>query len=123
MPAPCVSIGARPLVAPPRLLECPVQLEATLAGVHSIAANEAAIAGKLIALEVRIQRVHIEEEVLMDGHADRIDPDKWRPLIMSFCHFYGLGDRVHESELARIPESAYRYPRPAASLAPQASEN
>ena len=55
-------------MAPPRLLECPVQLEATLAGVHPIAAGEADRAGKLVALEVRIQRVHIEEDVLMAGH-------------------------------------------------------
>jgi hypothetical protein len=27
---------------------------------------------------------------------------------MSFCQFYGLGERVWESTLARIPESAYR---------------
>ncbi len=97
------------VVAPPRLLECPVQLEATLAGVHPIAAGEPDRAGKLVALEVRIQRVHIEEDLLMAGHRDRIDPDKWRPLIMSFTQFFGLGQRVHESELAKIPESAYRY--------------
>jgi flavin reductase (DIM6/NTAB) family NADH-FMN oxidoreductase RutF len=104
------------LVAPPRLLECPVHLEATLAGVHPIAANEPDRAGKLIALEVRIQRVHIDEEVLMGGHRDRIDPDKWRPLIMSFCHFYGLGAKLYESELAKIPESAYRYAPPPAPV-------
>jgi hypothetical protein len=61
-----------------------------------------------VALEVRIRRVHIAPELAMAGHDDRIDPDKWRPLIMSFCQFYGLSGRVHESELARIPESAYR---------------
>jgi hypothetical protein len=27
----------------------------------------------------------------MDGYDDRIDPVKWRPLIMSFCQFFGLG--------------------------------
>ena len=85
-----------------------MQLEATLSGSHPIAADEPERAGKLVALEVRIRRVHIAPQLLMAGHEDRIDPDKWRPLIMSFCQFYGLGERVHESELARIPESAYR---------------
>ena len=35
-------------------------------------------------------------------------PERWRPLIMSFQQFFGLGPMVHESTLARIPESAYR---------------
>jgi hypothetical protein len=44
----------------------------------------------------------------MDGFENRIDPDKWLPLIMSFCQFYGLGERVGQSTLAEIPEDAYR---------------
>lgn len=49
--------------------------------------------------------------LLLAGYENRIDPDAWRPLIMSFSQFYGLGGRVHTSRLAEIPESAYR-PRP-----------
>lgn len=45
----------------------------------------------------------------MAAYVDRIDPDKWRPSIMSFQHFYGLKPgTVHGSELAKIPEAAYR---------------
>jgi hypothetical protein len=43
----------------------------------------------------------------MEGHANRIDPDKWSPLIMNFQKFYGLGGQVHPSRLADIPEQAY----------------
>jgi hypothetical protein len=43
----------------------------------------------------------------MDGHTNRVDPDKWKPLIMSFQQFYSLGDRVHSSTLAEIPERLY----------------
>ena len=50
----------------------------------------------------------MDESILADGENHRIDPDKWRPLIMSFQHFYGLGPQVHESTLAQIPESMYR---------------
>jgi hypothetical protein len=39
---------------------------------------------------------------------NHINPDKWRPLIMSFCRFYGLSGEVHRSTLADIPEEAYR---------------
>jgi hypothetical protein len=44
----------------------------------------------------------------MAGTVDRIDPDAWRPLIMSFQKFYGLGAQVHPSTLASIPEHLYR---------------
>jgi hypothetical protein len=51
-------------------------------------------------------RMHIDERILMDGAEHRIDPDKWRPLIMSFCRFYGLGEELWQSTLAEIPEAA-----------------
>ena len=99
------------LVAPPRVMECPVQLEATLTATHGLEAQDPLRAGKLISLEVRIERVHIHEAIAMEGHENRIDPDRWRPLIMSFQHFYGLSERVHDSTLAKIPESSYRVVR------------
>jgi flavin reductase (DIM6/NTAB) family NADH-FMN oxidoreductase RutF len=95
-------------VAPPRVAECPVHLEAVLEAVHPIAAHDPRRRGNAVALEVRIVRVHVDEDVRLDGHDDRIDPARWRPLIMSFQQFFGLGDQVHESTLARIPEAAYR---------------
>jgi flavin reductase (DIM6/NTAB) family NADH-FMN oxidoreductase RutF len=106
-------------VRPPRVRECPVQLEAELAGEHALAAGDPDRRGHLIALEMRIVRVHVAPALRVAGTTDRIDPDAWRPLIMSFQHFYGLGDRVHASTLAEIPESAYRPParRPAAATA------
>lgn len=97
-------------VEPPRVLECPVQMEGRVEEAHGLAANDPLAKGRLVAFEVRIERVHIDEAVLMEGEENRVDPDKWRPLIMSFQHFYGLGERLHESTLARIPESAYRSP-------------
>ena len=96
------------LVQPPRALECPVQLEATLKHVHPIADEAPGLKGKLVSLEVQIERVHVDESVQFPGDPNRIDPDKWRPLIMSFQHFYGLGPRLRDSRLATIPESAYR---------------
>lgn len=95
-------------VAPPRVRECPVQLEARLVGRHGLAEGDLERRGKLVALEVEILRVHVEASLVMDGTTDRIDPTRWRPLIMSFCHFFGLGERVHPSRLAEIPEWMYR---------------
>ena len=102
-------------VAPPRAAECPIHLEAVLEEVHPVAKNDPH--RRLVALEVRIVRVHADESVRLAGHTDRIDPERWRPLIMSFQHFFGLTERVHPSTLARIPESAYR-PGPAAPPQP-----
>jgi flavin reductase (DIM6/NTAB) family NADH-FMN oxidoreductase RutF len=101
-------------VQPPRALECPVHLEATLKHLHPIADEVPDAKGKLISLEVQIERVHVDESIQFEGDPNRIDPDKWRPLIMSFQHFYGLGPRLCDSRLATIPESAYR----SAPLAP-----
>jgi flavin reductase (DIM6/NTAB) family NADH-FMN oxidoreductase RutF len=97
-------------VKPPRALECPIQMEAVLVAQHDLMADDVVSRGAVLIFEVRIQRVHVHPDVLMDEHSNRIDPDKWRPLIMSFQRFYGLGPELHESTLAQIPESAYRGP-------------
>lgn len=98
-------------VAPPRVKECPVQLEAKLEQVHPLEEDDERRRGSLVALEVQVTRVHIDDSIQMKGTANRIDSDKWRPLIMSFQEFYGLGPRLHRSTLATIPEELYRAPR------------
>jgi flavin reductase (DIM6/NTAB) family NADH-FMN oxidoreductase RutF len=104
-------------VAAPRAAECPVQIEAKLAQVHELAQEDAIWRGNLAAIEVRVTRVHAHPSIMMDGEPSRIDPDKWRPLIMSFQQFYGLApEKLQRSELGQIPETAYKPPgwRPAA---------
>lgn len=97
-------------VAAPRALECPVQMEAVVAARHGLADDTDALRDLTSVIEVRIRRVHVHPDLLMDGHEDRIDPDKWAPLIMSFQKFYGLSVQIHPSRLAEIPERAYRSP-------------
>ena len=98
-------------VAAPRALECPVQMEAKVAHVHELAADDEIWRGNLVAIEVRITRVHADPKIMMDGHPNRVDPDKWRPLIMSFQQFYGLASgKLQRSELGQIPETQYRPP-------------
>jgi flavin reductase (DIM6/NTAB) family NADH-FMN oxidoreductase RutF len=75
---------------------------------HKVAMGYRHERDKLVALEVTIVRVHVHESIRMAGHEQRIDPDRWRPLIMSFCRFYGLGPQVRPSTLAQVPESSYR---------------
>lgn len=96
-------------VQAPRAAECPIQLEAVLEHEHGYDAH-GPLAGYIAVLEARITRVHVDDSLLMDGHPNRIDPDKWRPLIMSFQQFYGLGEKVHASRLGEIEEELYRTP-------------
>jgi flavin reductase (DIM6/NTAB) family NADH-FMN oxidoreductase RutF len=84
------------LVSPPRVAECAVQMEAVVEHLHPFGPADSQLTG----IEARIVRVHADPAVLVPGHDRYFDPDRWRPLIMSFCEFYGLGDRVHPSRLA-----------------------
>jgi flavin reductase (DIM6/NTAB) family NADH-FMN oxidoreductase RutF len=95
------------IVKPPRIEECPVQLEAVLETWHPFKHGAGQNHGAM-AIEVRVVRAHIEQSILVPGTSNHIDPDKWRPLIMNFCQFYGLGERLQHSTLAEIPESKYR---------------
>lgn len=88
----------------PLIRECPLQMEAELAATHQLTGD----AATLVALEVRILKVRALPEILRATDPNRIDPDRWHPLIMSFCNFYGLGGQVHDSRLAEIPETMYR---------------
>jgi flavin reductase (DIM6/NTAB) family NADH-FMN oxidoreductase RutF len=97
-------------VAPPRVLECPVQMEAVVAAKHDLMEDDDVTRGKIVTFEVRVTRVHIHPDIMMEGKINRVDPDKWKPLIMSFQRYYSLGDEVHDSTLAKIPEELYRMP-------------
>jgi flavin reductase (DIM6/NTAB) family NADH-FMN oxidoreductase RutF len=100
--------GPSDIVRPARAMECPVQLEAQLVAIHPVAEEEPLQRGRILSLELKIVRVHLDDSILMDGQINRVDPDKWRPLIMSFQQFYGLGEQVHASVLSRVPEEMYQ---------------
>jgi flavin reductase (DIM6/NTAB) family NADH-FMN oxidoreductase RutF len=84
------------LVGPPRVHECPVQMEGIVHDVRPFGKNVSANM-----FEVHIVKLHVDEKLLVGGEArPHIDPVRWRPLIMSFCRFFGLGGEVHPSRLA-----------------------
>ncbi|MEJ1237522.1 flavin reductase family protein [Chryseolinea sp. T2] len=96
------------LVSAPRVKECPVQMEASFVGMHPIGAENGFQEVRVVAIELKILRVHLEQSITMTNNPNRVDPDKWKPLIMSFQEFYGLGEKVHSSALAQVPEMLYR---------------
>lgn len=85
-------------VAPPRVQECPIHLEGIVHDVRPFGKNVSANA-----FEVHVTRLHVDDSLLVEGSDPArpwIDPAKWKPLIMSFCRFFGAGDEVHPSRLA-----------------------
>jgi flavin reductase (DIM6/NTAB) family NADH-FMN oxidoreductase RutF len=85
---------ASELVGPPRVVECPIQLECKVVSMHPFAS-----ASNVTAFEVEVLRVHVEEELVIPG-TNYVDPLGWDPLIMKFCEFFGGGHNVHPSRLA-----------------------
>jgi flavin reductase (DIM6/NTAB) family NADH-FMN oxidoreductase RutF len=93
-----------------RVKECPVQMEAVVKAIHGIGEEEEKQCGRIITFELKITRVYLDEAIILEGYPNRVDPDKWKPLIMSFQEFYTLGNKIHQSTLAEIPESLYNTP-------------
>ncbi|OCK90050.1 uncharacterized protein K441DRAFT_708012 [Cenococcum geophilum 1.58] len=80
---------ASEVVAPSRVGECAAQMECELVGVYEFMPGAEAGLGV--------------------GFANRVDPGKWRPLIMCFQELFGMGEKVGgESVLAKIEEENYR---------------
>ena len=71
-------------VGAPRVAQCPVQMEAVLEHHRSLAENDQKLAGRVLVLEVRVQRLPVQQSILLAGARERIDPKKWRPVFMRF---------------------------------------
>ena len=99
-------------MAAPRIEECPVQMEAEVVGAYEMMGDlEGEAKGFTLAVEVKVLRTYVVDGLRLPGHANRIDPDKWRPMIMSFQHLFGLsGGKREESTLACVEEELYRMP-------------
>ena len=84
-------------VASPRVLECPIQMEGIVHDFRPFGKNVNANV-----FEVHIVNLHVDANLLLEnGLRPHIDPVRWRPLIMNFCRFFGLGGEVHPSRLAQ----------------------
>lgn len=77
-------------VAPPRVLECPVHLEAVVEQTHSPAEGGFAI------VEVRVTQVHVTADCVIPG-THYVDTEAWQPLFYLFRHYFGTGPRLSRS--------------------------
>lgn len=89
----------------PRVARCAVHLEAVVESIRSFGGADPRMAIPACAIAVRIVKVHVEEALL--AGPDRIDADRWEPLLMSFRGLFARGARVGSSRLESGRESAY----------------
>ncbi|MFG1815046.1 flavin reductase family protein [Kribbella sp. NPDC049174] len=88
--------AASDLVDVDAVLESPINLEGRIEAIHEVGGPES----NLRALEMKIERVHVREDLLMSN--DRyIDPLRWDPLIMKFTEYFAGGSPAYASSLAR----------------------
>lgn len=98
---------ASDLVKAPRAIECPVQLEAVVENIRPFGENDPGRPFPAVAIEMRVVRVHVHENLVVTGNPNRIDPEKWRPLITSFRQYFGLGSSLHPSKFSEFPEETF----------------
>ncbi|WP_432590769.1 flavin reductase family protein [Streptomyces sp. HD1123-B1] len=89
------------LVRPPRVAECPIQLEARAERVQP------ALTGAFDIVEAVVCKVHADSRVVVPG-TDHIDPAAWSPLIYNFRHYFGLGPELGHSYRTRTSRSSER---------------
>jgi flavin reductase (DIM6/NTAB) family NADH-FMN oxidoreductase RutF len=82
------------LVGPPRVVECPLQLEAQIVAFHQLAEDAHCV-------EARVVRVHASPEIVIDG-SSHIDPNAWQPLLYVFRHYFGSGIALGKTFRAEV---------------------
>jgi flavin reductase (DIM6/NTAB) family NADH-FMN oxidoreductase RutF len=83
-------------VAPPRVAECPLQLEARAARVRRDAGED------FVIVEARVLKVHAADDIVVPG-TQHVDPRAWQPLLYTFRHYFGPGPQLGESFRTETP--------------------
>ncbi|MFI8849835.1 flavin reductase family protein [Streptomyces sp. NPDC053499] len=86
------------LVRPPRVAECPLQLEARAERVRPD------VAGGFVIVEAAVCKVHADPGIVVPG-TDHIDPAAWSPLVYNFRHYFGLGPELGHSYRTQTPRN------------------
>lgn len=84
-------------VRPPRVLECPLQLEGRVRSMQPLGGPQ----GSAGALEVEVLQVWAHPGIVLGPH--HIDPAAWSPLIYNFRHYFGLGPELGRTFRADTP--------------------
>lgn len=85
-------------VRPPRVAQCPLQLEARAARV------QADVSGDFVIVEAVVRKVHADPRIVVPG-TQHVDPAAWSPLIYNFRHYFGLGPELGHSYRSQTPRA------------------
>jgi flavin reductase (DIM6/NTAB) family NADH-FMN oxidoreductase RutF len=85
---------AAEIVKPPRIAECPLQLEAKVSAIHQPTTRPDGEYFRIV--EAQVQRVHALSSIVKPG-TNHIDPQRWSPLLYLFRHYFATGQEVGRS--------------------------
>lgn len=88
-------------VRPPRVAECPIQLEARAARVRTDATDD------FLIVEAHVLKVHADPRIVVPG-TQHVDPALWSPLIYNFRHYFGLGPELGHTFRSQTPRNPGR---------------
>ena len=81
-------------VAPHRIAECPLQIEATLLKINELSALPGeSIHHDVAVVEAHARVIHAHESILIED-SDHIDPTKWKPLLYVWRQYFSTGPRL-----------------------------
>jgi flavin reductase (DIM6/NTAB) family NADH-FMN oxidoreductase RutF len=81
-------------VKPPRIAQCPLQLEAKITAIHEPATRPDGEHFRIV--EAHVQAVHALASIVK-GDTNHIDPERWSPLLYVFRHYFTTGQELARS--------------------------
>lgn len=88
-------------VSPPRIAECPLQLEARLLAEHPATTAAPGADPGFSMVELSVIRVHAHAGSTVE-ETNHIDTSRWRPLFYVFRHYFSLGADLGKNFRAEI---------------------
>jgi flavin reductase (DIM6/NTAB) family NADH-FMN oxidoreductase RutF len=84
-------------VRPPRINECPIQVEAKVVAVHGPGGDWPQERPETFSIvEVLVTRIHAHENAVIPG-SDQIDTNQWQPLLYVFRHYFGTSKNLGQT--------------------------
>ncbi|KQY78078.1 hypothetical protein ASD13_05330 [Microbacterium sp. Root1433D1] len=75
-------------VLPPRIAECPVQMEALVTNMTPLDEEEGATI-----VHAKVLRTHVHQALAVPG-TSHVDVDAWKPMYYTFRHYFSQGERL-----------------------------
>lgn len=84
------------VVVPPRVAECGLQFEATVARALPDVTDD------FLIVEAHVLKVHADPAIVIPG-TNYVEPAAWSPLIYNFRHYFGLGAELGHTYRSQTP--------------------